>query len=141
MDRALMTLGAPRFMGDEQTDKWEEAEAGGARASNDPRGMPHYTAIMHALCVGDVVENSTFVLASSYSDINKLYNAEIGTFSGIRFCSSNMVPSWTGFAQSPELLAAPEARNRRNLLHHRHRLGHPEPVRDLFYAGLGGDQL
>ena len=49
MDRALMTIGAPRFMGDEQTDKWEEAEAGGARASNDPRGMPHYTAIIHDL--------------------------------------------------------------------------------------------
>ena len=100
MDGALETLGAPRFMGDEQTDKWEEAESGGARASNDPRGMPHYTAIIHTLCVQDVRENSTFVLASSYSDINKLYNAEIGELSGIRFCSSNMVPFWTGYAQT-----------------------------------------
>jgi N4-gp56 family major capsid protein len=99
MDGALETLGAPRFMGDEQTDKWEEAESGGARASSDPRGMPHYAAIIHTLCVQDVRENSTFVLASSYSDINKLYNAEIGELSGIRFCASNMVPSWTGYAQ------------------------------------------
>ena len=98
MDIALKTLGAPRFSGDEQTDKWEEAESGGARASDDPRGMPHYAAIVHDICVGDVIENSTFVLASSYSDINKLYNAEIGTLSGIRFCSSNMVPSFTGYA-------------------------------------------
>lgn len=98
MDGALETLGAPRFMGDEQTDKWEEAESGGARASDDPRGMPHYAAIIHTLCVQDVRENSTFVLASSYSDINKLYNAEIGELSGIRFCASNMVPFWTGFA-------------------------------------------
>ena len=98
MDGSLETLGAPRFMGDEQTDKWEEAESGGARASSDPRGMPHYAAIIHTLCVQDVRENSTFVLASSYSDINKLYNAEIGELSGIRFCSSNMVPFWTGYA-------------------------------------------
>jgi N4-gp56 family major capsid protein len=98
MDGALTTLGAPRFMGDEQTDKWEEAESGGARASSDPRGMPHYAAVIHSLCVQDVRENSTFVLASSYSDINKLYNAEIGELSGIRFCESNMVPSWTGYA-------------------------------------------
>jgi N4-gp56 family major capsid protein len=98
MDGALETLGAPRFSGDEQTDKWEEAESGGARASDDPRGMPHYAAIIHTLCVQDVRENSTFVLASSYSDINKLYNAEIGELSGIRFCASNMVPFWTGYA-------------------------------------------
>ena len=99
MDGALETLGAPRFMGDEQTDKWEEAESGGARASNDPRGMPHYAAVIHTLCVQDVRENSTFVLASSYSDINKLYNAEIGELSGIRFCSTNMIPTFTGYAQ------------------------------------------
>lgn len=98
MRGALKTLGAPRFMGDEQTDKWEEAESGGARASSDPRGMPHYAAIIHDLCEQDVCENSTFVLASSYSDINKLYNSEIGELYGIRFCSSNMVPFWTGYA-------------------------------------------
>src|SRR5271166_579797 len=100
MRGALKTLGAPRFMGDEMTDKWEEAESGGARASSDPRGMPHYAAIIHDLCEQDVCENSTFVLASSYSDINKLYNSEIGELYGIRFCSSNMVPFWTGFAQT-----------------------------------------
>lgn len=96
---ALETLGAPRFMGDEQTDEKIEAESGGARASSDPRGMPHYTAVIHTLCVSDVRENSTFVLAATYSDINKLYNNEIGELNGIRFCKSNMVPFWTGYAQ------------------------------------------
>ncbi len=95
---ALETLGAPRFMGDEQTNEKLEAEAGGARASDNPRGMPHYTAVLHTLCTQDVRENSTFVLASSYSDINRLYNAEIGEFNGIRFTRTNMVPFWTGFA-------------------------------------------
>jgi len=106
MDGALETLGAPRFMGDEQTNKWEEAESGGSTASNDPRGMPHYCAVIHTLCVQDVRENSTFVLASSYSDINKLYNAEIGELSGIRFCASNMVPFWTGYANTAYSTAA-----------------------------------
>lgn len=99
MQAALATLGSPRFMGDEQTDMKLDAEAGGARASNDPRGMPHYTAVMHTLATQDLRENSTFVLASSYSDINKLYNAEVGELGGVRFCASNMVPFWTGFAQ------------------------------------------
>jgi len=99
MYAALATLGAPRFMGDEQTDTKLEAEAGGARASADPRGIPHYTCVAHDLATQDLRENSTFVLASSYSDINKLYNAEIGELGGIRFTSTNMVPTWTGFAQ------------------------------------------
>ena len=95
---ALSYLGSPRFMGDEQTDTKIEADSGGARASADPRGIPHYTAIVHSFVVQDIRENSTFVTASSYSDINKLYNAEIGELGGIRFCESNMVPSWTGVA-------------------------------------------
>lgn len=97
---ALSTNGAPRYMGDEMTDTKLEAEAGGAKASNDPRGMPHYTAVLHTLCAQDVRENATFVLASSYSDINKLYNAEIGELNGIRFTATNMVPTFTGFANT-----------------------------------------
>jgi hypothetical protein len=42
-------------------------------------------------------QNSTVVTAWSYSDINRLYNYEVGEFNGIRFCESNMVPSFTGF--------------------------------------------
>ena len=99
MQGALSTLGAIRFMGDEQTDMKLDADAGGARASNNPRQMPHYTAVLHTLCEQDLRENSTFVLASAYSDINKLYNAEVGELGGVRFCSSNMVPFWTGYAQ------------------------------------------
>ena len=96
---ALKTLGAPRFMGDEQTDTKLEAEAGGSRASDNPRGMPHYTAVMHDLASQDLRENSTFITAASYSDVNKLYNSEIGELGGVRFTTSNMVPTWTGFAQ------------------------------------------
>ena len=95
---ALMTIGAPRFMGDEQTDTKLDAESGGARASENPRKMPHYVALIHPLVCGDFSENSTVVTAWSYSDLNRLYNYEVGEWRGIRFCQSNMIPSFTGIA-------------------------------------------
>ena len=95
---ALFTLGAPRYMGDEMTDTKLEANDGGADASSSPRKMPHYVSIMHPLVAQDMRENSTIVTAWSYSDINRLYNYEVGEWGGIRFCISNMVPTWTGIA-------------------------------------------
>jgi N4-gp56 family major capsid protein len=102
IDRAvgsLFTLGAPRFMGDEMTNTRVAADAGGARASESPRNMPHYVAILHPLVVQDMRENSTIVTAWSYSDLNRLYNYELGEWGGVRFTFSNMVPTWTGVAQ------------------------------------------
>jgi N4-gp56 family major capsid protein len=92
----LVTLGAPRYAGDEMTDTKIAADSGGAKASNNPRAMPHYVAIVHPFVVGDLRENSQINTAWSYSDINRLYNYEIGEWSGIRFCLSNMAPSFTG---------------------------------------------
>ncbi len=98
---ALQTGGAWMFMGPNETDVKQKADAGGVagqRASDNPSGMPHYTAIIHTLAAQDLRENSTFVLAASYSDINRLYNYEIGELGGVRFCTSNMVPTFTGYA-------------------------------------------
>ena len=95
----LFNLGAPRYMGDEMTDTKLDAKAGGATVSSNPRKMPHYVAIAHPFVVGDLRENSTLVTAWSYSDINRLYNFEVGEYNGIRFTESNMVPFWTGIAQ------------------------------------------
>ncbi len=95
---ALKTLGAPRYMGDEMTDTKIAAESGGAKASSSPRAMPHYVSIMHTLVVGDFRQNSDVRLAWTYSDLNRLYNYEAGEWSGIRFCDSNMVPTFTGVA-------------------------------------------
>src|SRR5215831_13805379 len=94
----LFTLGAPRFAGDEQTNTKLEADAGGAKASNNPRQMPHYTAIIHPFVAADLRQNAQVQTAWSYSDINRIYNYEAGEFNGIRFCESNMVPFWTGIA-------------------------------------------
>jgi N4-gp56 family major capsid protein len=93
----LFNQGAPRFSGDEQTDTKLDADAGGAKASNNPRQMPHFTAIIHPFVAADLRQNPAVQTAWSYSDINRLYNYEAGEFNGIRFCESNMVPSFTGF--------------------------------------------
>ena len=61
--------------------------------------MPHYAAIIHTLVVGDFRQNATVIQAWTYSDLNRLYNYEAGEWSGIRFCKTNMVPSFTGVAQ------------------------------------------
>lgn len=95
---ALETLGAPRFMGDEQTDTKISAQAGGSKASANPRSMPHYVALMHPLVAKDMRTDARVNQAWSYSDLNRLYNAEVGEWGGIRFATSNMVPSFTGVA-------------------------------------------
>jgi len=92
----LETLGAPRFNGDEMTDTKLEADAGGARASSNPRAMPHYTAVCHTLVVADMRENPVINQAWTFSDINRLYNYELGEWAGIRFTRSNLTPTFTG---------------------------------------------
>lgn len=95
---ALITIGAPRYMGDEMTTEKVDAKMGQPNAGKDPRGQPHYVSIIHPLVEQDMREVNTVVTAWSYSDINKLYNDELGELSGSRFVRSNMVPSWTGVA-------------------------------------------
>jgi len=96
----LETLGAPRYMGDEMTDTRLEADAGGSKASSNPRAMPHFTSVMHTLVVADMRENNTISTAWTYSDLNRLYNYELGEWAGIRFTRSNMVPTFTGLAST-----------------------------------------
>lgn len=94
---ALRTIGAPEFMGQRAED--EKVTAGKpSMASKDPRGFQHYVAVLHPLVEQDMRENSTVVTAWSYSDINKLYNNELGEWGGLRWCRSNMVPFFVGLA-------------------------------------------
>lgn len=94
---ALRTVGAPEFMG--QANEDEKIEAGKpSMASKDPRGFMHYVAVCHTLVEQDLMTNSTIVTAFSYSDINKLYNNELGVWGGVRFTRSNMVPFFVGVA-------------------------------------------
>lgn len=93
---ALYTIGAPRYMGDEQTNIKVDARAGEPNPGKNPRANPHYIFIVHPLVEQDLRENSSIVTAWSYSDVNKLYNDELGEWGGCRFCRSNMVPTFTG---------------------------------------------
>ncbi|MDE2097912.1 MAG: N4-gp56 family major capsid protein [Patescibacteria group bacterium] len=94
---ALYTIGAPQFNGQMEEDAKVQAGKPG-KASESPRGHAHYVALIHPLPEQDMRENSTVVTAWSYSDINRLYNNELGEWAGIRFCRSNMVPSYVGVA-------------------------------------------
>lgn len=90
---ALATLGALKFAGPTEPNPQKSARgnAGGTTS-------PHFCAVTHTLTVADWSQNSTVVLARSYSQVTRLYNYEIGEWAGIRVTESNLVPFWTGYA-------------------------------------------
>jgi N4-gp56 family major capsid protein len=94
---ALRTIGAPEYMGQMEEDA--KITAGKpSKATANPTGHSHYVGLIHPLVEQDMLEDSTVTLASSYSDINRLYNNELGQWGGVRFCRTNMIPSITGAA-------------------------------------------
>jgi N4-gp56 family major capsid protein len=94
---AMETYGVPHFMGDEREDLMIEA---GARKdmSKSPAVMAHYVALIHPLPTQDMRQNATVANAWSQSDINRLYNNDLGEWGGVRFCKTNMMPYWVGVA-------------------------------------------
>lgn len=95
---SLETFGAPLYNGDERVDLKTDANAY-RNASKKPSASPHYVSLVHPLVSQDLRLNTTIATAWSYSDINRLYNNELGEWGGVRFCKSNMIPYWTGVAQ------------------------------------------
>lgn len=95
---SLVTYGAPRFNGDEREDMMIE---GGAYRdpSKSPAVMQHYVALTHPLSAQDMRENSQVNTAWSFSDVNRLYNNELGAWGGHRWVETNMMPYWVGVAQ------------------------------------------
>ena len=94
---ALYTIGAPQFMGQMEESAKIAADKPNKSSSN-PRGHSHYVALIHPLPEQDLRENQTIVTAWSYSDLNRLYNNELGEWAGIRFCRTNMIPFFVGVA-------------------------------------------
>ena len=94
---SMETYGVPHFMGDEREDLMIEA---GARndASRSPAVMQHYVALIHPLPTQDLKSNATIANAWSQSDVNRLYNNDMGEWGGARFCKTNMMPYWVGVA-------------------------------------------
>lgn len=95
---ALRTIGAPEFLGQMEEDA-KIMPGKPSKASANPSGHSHYVGLIHPLVEQDMRENATVVTAWSYSDINRLYNNELGEWGGVRFCRSNMIPTITGAAQ------------------------------------------
>ena len=94
---SMDAYGVPRFNGDEREDMM--IEAGAYRdPSESPAIMQHYVALIHPLPVQDMRENAQVNTAWAFSDINRLYNNELGAFGGVRYCQSNMIPYWVGNA-------------------------------------------
>ena len=96
----LKTLGAYMMNGPKGEDVQKDIEEGPRKATANPRSHEHYAGVAHPLVLNDFANNATVQLAWSYSDINKLYINEVGQWRGLHFCESNLVPSWTGFANN-----------------------------------------
>ena len=100
---SLETFGAPTFMGDERVDMRLDANSTtrftSSTKSKNPAVMPHYVSLVHPLVAQDLRQNTTIATAWSYSDLNRLYNNDLGEWGGARFCKSNMIPYWVGVAQ------------------------------------------
>ena len=97
---ALVDIKAPQFNGppSSQPNPRRDIREGQPRAGSNPRGNPHYVAVSRIFPLNDLRQNSIVSNAWAQSDINKLYNAEVGEWAGMRFCESNMMPSFTGVA-------------------------------------------
>lgn len=94
---SLVTYGAPRFNGDEREDMMLEAGAD-RDPSKSYKVRPHYVALIHPLSAMDMRENAQINTAWAFSEIQQLYNNELGPWGGVRWCETNMVPYWTGVA-------------------------------------------
>lgn len=65
-----------------------------------PYDGTHFVGVLDPAAEQDVSQatNSAFVSASAYSNIKQLLNGEIGQWRGVRWMSSNFIPTTTGLA-------------------------------------------
>lgn len=93
---SMLTYGVPRFMGDEREDMM--IEAGANRPARNQAVIQHYVGLIHPLAAQDMAENATVATAWSYSEVNRLYNNELGPWRGVRFVETNFMPYFVGNA-------------------------------------------
>lgn len=104
---SLVTIGAPMFNGKQQEEDGKISAGKPSMAAGDPKGFEHYVAMIHPLVEQDMRENPTVVTAWQFSDVNKLYNNELGYWGGMRWCRSNMIPSFIGVTAPTTGASAP----------------------------------
>ena len=94
---SLKVIGAPQFMG--QLNEDQKIEAGKpSMASKSPSGRKHYVVVTRPEVEADLRESPLVTNAWAQSDINRLYNDEIGEWGGTRWVASNMLPTFVGVA-------------------------------------------
>jgi N4-gp56 family major capsid protein len=91
---SLNTVGAPKFGAPDFEDTKEELD----KIRGGGKNKPHYVAVIHPLVEQDLRSNTVMANAWSYSDIDVLYNMEVGMWGGVRFTSTNMTPWYLGAA-------------------------------------------
>jgi N4-gp56 family major capsid protein len=97
----LNTLGVPMFKGPMGPKVQKSASEGQPNALSQPRQQPHYVAVVHPMVQADLRNNPSVQLTSAYSSPNRIYNGEFGEWNGMRFVSSNYIPSFLGGGTSP----------------------------------------
>ena len=90
--------GAPMFNGPMEPDVKEDIRT--LRQGKNTASAPHYVAVGVQMAIADLRQNPAITNAWSFSQIDSLYNNEVGQWSLIRFCQSNMVPGFTGVANT-----------------------------------------
>lgn len=99
----LKNLGAPMINGEQGTEVNRSIDSGAPKAkrgADNYVGHEHYVSVGSPIVFNDFANNPTVVTAWSYSDIHRLYINEAGQWRGMHFVESNMVPTWTGFANN-----------------------------------------
>lgn len=97
MVTALKIIGAPQHLG--QLEEDAKITAGKpSMASKSPAGRKHYVVVCRPEVEADLRESSLVTQAWAQSDINRLYNDEIGEWGGTRWVSSNTIPYFVGVA-------------------------------------------
>lgn len=95
MITALKIIGAPQYMG--QLEEDAKITAGKpSMASKNPAGRKHYVVVCRPEVEADLRESPLVTNAWANSDINRLYNDEIGEWGGTRWVASNMMPYFVG---------------------------------------------
>jgi N4-gp56 family major capsid protein len=98
MVTALKIIGAPQYMG--QLEEDQKVTAGKpSMASKSPAGRKHYVVVTRPEVEADLRESPLVTQAWAQSDINRLYNDEIGEWGGTRWVASNMLPYFVYVAQ------------------------------------------
>lgn len=70
-------------------------EPKGQSASGDIRQGRAYVAICGPQIMQDIASLTNFIAVAQYSNAKALYNAEVGTWMGIRWVESNFIPKFT----------------------------------------------